>query len=563
MRHLLPVALLIGLLALSGIASAADYPPSNPYYNSVSVFLSWENLTTPNGANAGFTPYDFDYFEHITSISPMGRIRLPNVGDIHTIYRIDIRVPANAPNLMVPPASDAGVIATTFRVGTQPLQNATGRLAYTKNYNWLGQFESIDVSVYFDNTQNISVTGPGDITITGPTLPIGVAPNSCIRFNNANTNSPVLVNNYAFQYERYNWPSETGTDSGSWGWLWPTKTTYRASWKNDITAWRNDTITHIDIQKFHNYGDHFILLNNSLISRTTSLEDYAVEFLTPDRSNTTIVGIKPSWDNIWLNFTIWDSGDSPGPGPGPVPGNATATVYVRDSQTGALVANSRVVISESGVGELYNTTLSGGVGSFSVGKSQTIRYAVSVTADGYTQMMPHFFGIMQDLDIVIEMVPDTAPPDNPDNVYVQFNVRDHNLNPVSGAAIDLGSEIRSTNSAGYVRFEAAKNSTLHYTARKTGYITVSGAVTTETDNVNVNVILYSGVIPTNTPTTEPTGTAGPGPGGPTPTPDTRTNEQKGQAVIDLIADFAEPIAVLAILATIFGLMNMMIPGRRR
>src|SRR5690606_22670250 len=109
------------------------------------------------------------------------------------------------------------------------------------------------------------------------------------------------------------------------------------------------------------------------------------------------------------------------------------------------------------------------------------------------------------------------------------------------------------------QIEVAKNASYPYSVSKSGYVTIEGTATVaDGPRYVVNVVLGPGTVPTYTP--------GPGetPGGPgaTPTPDRRTNEQKGQAVIDMIADFAEPIALLAIVATVFGLMQMMMPRRR-
>src|SRR5690606_34601336 len=96
-----------------------------------------------------------------------------------------------------------------------------------------------------------------------------------------------------------------------------------------------------------------------------------------------------------------------------------------------------------------------------------------------------------------------------------------------------------------------------YTVSKSGYVTIEGTATVaDGPRYVVNVALGPGTVPTNPPAPDP------GRPGAPPTPDRRTNEQKGQAIIDLIADFAEPIALLAIVATVFGLMQMMMPRRR-
>jgi hypothetical protein len=237
---------------------------------------------------------------------------------------------------------------------------------------------------------------------------------------------------------------------------------------------------------------------------------------------------------------------------------ATLSVFVQRSDTGALIDGATVTVTGPG-GEIASSPAPGGIATLSLPKTPSLQYWLSATAPGYTQTLPHLFGIMQDISITVEMAPETAPPANPDNVYLQFNVRDYNQHPVSGATVVVSGTARTTNAAGFARFEVAKNGSHQYTVSKTGYITVSGTATTTTQSpVNVQVLLYSGVLPT-----QPTSVPGDDPGATPPPRDTRTNEEKGKAVIDLLADNAELIATLAILAAVMGLINLIMPGRRR
>ena len=250
--------------------------------------------------------------------------------------------------------------------------------------------------------------------------------------------------------------------------------------------------------------------------------------------------------------------------------NPQVSIYIQNSQTGALLANAHLSILAAAGGtevEILNTTLPGGTATYTLqptggGSPNPDYYRAVATVPGYTQIIDnHSFTLNGPHDVIIEMRPDSGGPLDPDKCYLEFYVRDLHANPIPSAAVQCDGRIQQTNSAGYAVFEVAKNASHPWIAKKSGYVTIEGtAVTGPNPRYVVNVVLGPGTVPTHTPTLGPGETPG-GPGA-TPTPDTRTNEQKGQAIIDLIADFAEPIAILAILATIFGLMKMMTPGRR-
>lgn len=249
---------------------------------------------------------------------------------------------------------------------------------------------------------------------------------------------------------------------------------------------------------------------------------------------------------------------------------AQVTIYVQNSQTGALLANANLAILAAAGGtetEILNTTLPGGTATYTLqptggGIPNPDYYRAVATVPGFSQIIEnHSFTLTGPHDVIIEMRPDSGGPLDPDRAYLEFYVRDIHANPISSASVQCDGRIKTTNSQGYAVFEVSKNATYPYVAKKSGYVTIEGTATVaDGPRYVANVVLGPGTVPTYTPTLGPGETPG-GPGA-TPTPDTRTNEQKGQAIIDLIADFAEPIAILAILATIFGLMKMMTPGRR-
>ncbi|MDD4488590.1 MAG: hypothetical protein PHD34_07935, partial [Methanothrix soehngenii] len=217
--------------------------------------------------------------------------------------------------------------------------------------------------------------------------------------------------------------------------------------------------------------------------------------------------------------------------------------------------------------EVVNATPPGGTATYTRqptggGLPNPDYYRAVATVPGFTQIVEnHSFTLNGPHDVIIEMRPDSGGPTDPDRAYLEFYVRDLHANGIPSASVQCAGMIRQTNSAGYLVIEVAKNATYPYKVTKSGYVTIEGTATVaDGPRYVANVVLGPGTVPTYTPTPGPGETPG-GPGA-TPTPDTRTNEQKGQAIIDLIADFAEPIAILAILATIFGLMKMMTPGRR-
>lgn len=189
-------------------------------------------------------------------------------------------------------------------------------------------------------------------------------------------------------------------------------------------------------------------------------------------------------------------------------------------------------------------------------------YTVSVSLPGWTQKVtdfkfwPAFIPRSGDW-IRVEMLPDSSGPADPEKTYIMFFVRDIHANPLERASIEIAGQYWHTNSAGHVAVEVPKNSTTAYTVRKTGHVSISGSAAVGAEGSYVVNIALGPALPDRTP--------GPGddPGATPPPRDTRTNEEKGKAVIDLIADNAELIATLAILAAVMGLINLIMPGRRR
>lgn len=187
-------------------------------------------------------------------------------------------------------------------------------------------------------------------------------------------------------------------------------------------------------------------------------------------------------------------------------------------------------------------------------------YAVKVTHGGWTQKVPDFkfypAFIPRSGDwIRVEMLPDTAGPADPDKTYLMFFVRDIHSNPLERASVEIAGNFWHTNSAGHVAVEVAKNSTTAYTVRKTGHVSISGSATVGAEGSHTINIALGPALPDRTPGPGDHPGATPPPG---PTPDRRTNEEKGQAVIDMVADNAEGIGALALICLLMGLLKLMV-----
>ena len=311
----------------------------------------------------------------------------------------------------------------------------------------------------------------------------------------------------------------------------------------------------ISLSRFGNPGTFTVYSENEALYTDSSVNDVFIPVVQDSVKNITLVSPTRTY------IETLSSG-----------GTEQVTVYVQNSQTGALLANAHLsILAAAGdppeLVEVVNATLPGGVGTYTLQPTGPANpnpryYKAIATVPGYTQIVEnHSFTLAGPHDVIIEMRPDSGGPTDPEKCYLEFYVRDFSANGIAGASVQCNNRIKQTNSKGYAVFEVAKNGTYPYKASKSGYVTIEGTATVaDGPRYTANVVLGPGTVPTHTPTLGPGETPG-GPGA-TPTPDTRTNEQKGQAIIDLIADFAEPIAILAILATIFGLMKMMTPGRR-
>jgi hypothetical protein len=206
------------------------------------------------------------------------------------------------------------------------------------------------------------------------------------------------------------------------------------------------------------------------------------------------------------------------------------TVYIRNSQTVAAIANSRCVIDALVDGDYYpvvNRTEPSGIFSVTLqptggGSPNPDGYRLIASADGYNNPMPEINFTVDEYktSIYCYLDPIAGGPENENNTFIDFFVRDMSANPISGATVNFGGYTLITNSAGYTIFEVAKNKTYSWTVSKSGYGSLTGnAVIGSNGRHTINTVLAPAVTPT-IPTAIPTST----PISPTPTLTAPTGE---------------------------------------
>ncbi|MDD4389068.1 MAG: hypothetical protein PHV87_07680 [Bacilli bacterium] len=213
------------------------------------------------------------------------------------------------------------------------------------------------------------------------------------------------------------------------------------------------------------------------------------------------------------------------------PDTADVTVYIKNSQTGALIANANVAIDALVNGEYYpvvNRTEPSGIFTINLqptggGKPNPDGYRLIATADGYYNPTPTInftVDAYTKLSTYLYLDPIAGGPVNENNTFIDFFVRDMSSNPISGATVKFGKYTLITNSAGYTVFEVDKNNNYSWTISKSGYGALTGnAVIGDSPRHTINTVLAPIVTPTITtpiPTSPPIG--------PTPTMTAPTGE---------------------------------------
>ena len=214
--------------------------------------------------------------------------------------------------------------------------------------------------------------------------------------------------------------------------------------------------------------------------------------------------------------------------PTPTPTHSVI-VYVRNSQTGALIANAYINISASVNGNLHevvNETAPSGIYSIDLqptggGMPNPDFYRLITTVEGYNSIMPYIdFEVDGATTIYAYLDPTGGAPEDENKTFIDFYVRDLAANGISGATVNFGGYTLITNSAGYTMFEVDKSKTYSWSVSKSGYGSLTGnAVIGSNARHTINTVLAPAVTPT-TPTAIPTST----PISPTPTMTAPTGE---------------------------------------
>ena len=248
----------------------------------------------------------------------------------------------------------------------------------------------------------------------------------------------------------------------------------------------------------YNYDD--------VIYTNTGLDDIVTWF--PRQDVNTINVTSPS---RCYTFALVDDPGDPGD-----PDNTTVTVYVRNSQTYALLANANIVISASVNGtfhEVVNETVPSGIYSIELqptggGMPNPDFYRLITTAEGYISVMPYMdFEVDGATTIYDYLDPIAGAPEDENKTFIDFFVRDLAANAISGATVNFGGYTLITNSAGYAVLEVDKNNTYSWIVSKSGYGSLTGnAVIGSSARHTINSVIAPTVTPT-TPTPIPTSTS--------------------------------------------------------
>lgn len=208
-----------------------------------------------------------------------------------------------------------------------------------------------------------------------------------------------------------------------------------------------------------------------------------------------IIEILSTVTGKYYNRTYFAS-DEPGQG---TPDNTSVTVYVQNSQTGALLADAHLsILAAAGdpleLVEVVNATLPGGTGTFSLEKADYLKYHATATAPGYTLLSPILFGVPEGgTTIILWMAPD-APPDVPTepekSMLYGYAMTQGSQQPISGATISLDSYgSTTTSSTGFYLFNNVTPGTYDISASAPLHDALSEPVTVDSAPTQHNLAL--------------------------------------------------------------------------
>lgn len=379
-----------------------------------------------------------------------------------------------------------------------------GYLAYNIFYDGNGNPDVVQFWVEIEEWDVTNLAGRKEIRLQlNPDSPLKQFNFVYYRTGDPNTDRPIVFG------------APPGTGGGAWNWEGYYIVNSQYDWTNRIT------IT----------DDRLILLRNGNYSKLTiqTGENIYYEESYDDRS----IYINPP-----INWTVTNLYGTSFTGTYPTdtpvdpdePDESGITVYIKNSQTGALIADANVVLDALVDGEYYpvtNRTEPSGIFSINLqptggGKPNPDSYRLIVTADGYNNPMPEINFTLGDYRKYFEcfLDPIAGGPADENKTFIDFFVRDMKSNPISGATVKFGKYTLITNSAGYTVFEVEKNNNYSWTISKSGYGPLTGnAVIGDNPRHTINTVLAPIVTPTQTtpiPTSPPIG--------PTPTMTAPTGE---------------------------------------
>lgn len=430
--------------------------------------------------------------------------------------------------------------STTFVAKIDSTIVGTGTISYNKNYNSAGSYLSTVVGVNFDTWNSGTYTGTQVLTLTLDTSN-GYSLVTDGYKSQINPTDPKAVGFYYNVISGKQLFAGAGTAYGRYTW--------------SATVDYNDGILYLDRGGYQSYVK---VVNNALPDivyySQEDIIDVNIDCMMASAITVDIISPKGTlYNRVYYIDGEPTSEDST---------NATVTVYVVDSQTGYLLqgTDTRIQMMNASAEweEVFNQTSFTGSAKIPLEKTTDPDgipyYWIQSTRAGYQQVPEtQIFSVYGDRQVIVEMEPTGAPPVDPENAFVEFYVFDWLHNPINHVAVKIGDEYLYTNRQGWVQYELPKNTTYTYTLTAPDYITTTGSVVVGADpRYRVDVEMQVGTVPTNTPTLAPGETLGA-----TPTPDHRTNEQKGQAVIDMIADNAEGIGALGLLCLLMGLLKLL------
>lgn len=432
----------------------------------------------------------------------VNKIYLKNIQDVTDLHYIIFTIDGydgDAPESYVfPHKGEEGSWPVSFTLGGQAFDTT---LYKTYQRNYLGTITATRYAIYFDEWDIGTLTGTQYLLFT-----------DAFFWTTCDRNIPMPTNNLI-------WLDGTANKKFM-DYAYTITISCVKDWKNRLTV--TSTAGGYDVVLQRQYGaiNHAsrltALKNDASVYYQERATDFRSVFATSEID--TIKISSASTDYLWL-LDIEGTED---------PDTSTVTVYVKNSQTGALLADSHIEIQDTTTdpwAEVVNQTLPSGQGIISLTKDPGIhftQYHIDATVPGYQQVVPSlFFRVTGPTNVIVEMEPLTGGPEDENNTFLEFYVRDISANAIANANVKVDGQLRWTNAQGYTQFEVPKNASYPYSVSKSGYVTIEGRATVaDGPRYVVNVVLGPGTVPTYTPGPgeDPTYTPGPGGPGATPTP---------------------------------------------